>query len=179
MYILQAFTLPQLRNICKTYKIKGYSGMTKKNIVLLIRNNLSEEEQREFLREKENQIIEKYIYKAFDILHKKGNERLVSFRIVNREEGYIEAQFEGKANPNTMWTTECYLSINNENINDPERDCDCGIGSSNGFCPHFWVMLFIALKLGFFDVTDWKLTYLPFGIQSKLNIIDSLTEERM
>jgi hypothetical protein len=53
------------------------------------------------------------------------------------------------------------LSIRPDNINDPERDCDCRIGSNMGLCNHFWVGFIFSLKQKYFNLSDWNLTELP------------------
>jgi hypothetical protein len=63
------------------------------------------------------------------------------------------------------------LSINPKNIANPERDCDCRIGASMGFCGHFWIGFIYSLKQNWFKLDDWTLTVLPEDFEKKIKNI--------
>lgn len=159
LYLLHSLTLPQLKEICKEYELRGYSTLKKNELIEFIVDSLSLEEKLEYLDEKEVEIINFQIAKALQILHKKGKEYLQAIKIVNSEAHELELEFKGKD-----WTTTSYLSITKENIADPERDCDCQAGANGGFCPHFWVGFFKSYQLNYFSLQEWKLTVLPKNI---------------
>ncbi len=164
-YLLQSYTIPDLKIMCRTFNIKGYSNLKKQDLIQYIIDYLSEEEKVDFLREHELEIIEQEFNKALTILKTGKPEKYISSKVINQERGEIEVSFEG-----LKWTTTTYLSINEENIGDPERDCDCIIGSNNGFCPHFWICFLLSVKKSFFSIKDWKLTILPSKFKNILRV---------
>jgi hypothetical protein len=75
------------------------------------------------------------------------------------------------------WETTSYLSITKENISNPDRDCDCRIGSEMGFCGHFWVGFIVSLKKSYLKLSDWNLTILPDNFEEKIEKIDLKIQE--
>ena len=71
----------------------------------------------------------------------------------------------------SSWESGSYLSITPENIDHPERDCDCRIGASMGFCNHFWVGFILSLKQGYLKLSDWTLTRLPADFEEQIKTI--------
>ena len=171
-YLLQSYTIPDLKIMCRTFNIKGYSNLKKQDLIQYIIDYLSEEERLDFLREHELEIIEQEFNKALAILKTGKPEKYISSKVINQGRGEIEATFEG-----LRWTSTTYLSINKENLGDPERDCDCIIGSNNGFCPHFWICFLLSFKKKFFSIKDWKLTILPSNFKKILGA-EVNTEDR-
>ena len=95
---------------------------------------------------------------------------------MNPETHEIETNFKG-----FNWEIKSYLSITKNNIDNPERDCDCRIGSNMGFCNHFWVGFIFSLKEGYFNIKDWSLTVLPKNFEKRIESIvlseKSISEE--
>ena len=63
------------------------------------------------------------------------------------------------------------MSITSDNINNPERSCDCRSGLNKGFCNHFWIGFIFSLKQDYFKISDWNLTPLPEDFEEKIKSI--------
>jgi len=111
----------------------------------------------------ELKIINSELQKAINILFNRAKERISEIKIVNKVNHEVEATFNGP-----KWETTNYLSITEDTIKDPDRDCDCRTGSNMGFCPHFWIAFLKSLQLGFFALEDWTLTQLPYHFKKAL-----------
>jgi len=166
-YILQTLRVKDLKEVCKEFKIRGYSKLSKQKIIEFLCDNLSQEEILTLLKEKELGLITKEIAKALLTINKKSDEKIGKIRIVNPEFNEVEIHFD-----TFRWAGSSFLSIIDDNINDPERDCICRIGSENGFCSHFWIGFIYSLKKGFFKLSDWKLTILPRNIKEMIKDIN-------
>jgi hypothetical protein len=170
-YLLQSLNVDDLKATCKKFELKGYSGLNKFQLIEFIADSLSEEEIKKFIQENELSIISDTIELALKKIRGEDREKIKSIVIINPDKHEIQLKFEG-----FNWTTESYLSINKENIANPERDCDCRVGENNGLCNHFWVGFIFAYKEEFFKLSDWSLTPLPPSFQESLNSIE-LAEE--
>ncbi len=161
--LMQSLTVNDLKQICRDLKIKGFSKLKKSELVEFILGSLADEEVSALLEEKELEIISKGVNEAFDIIHATHRDSLKTIRIVNDNAHEIEMDFKG-----LNWETTSFISINKENINNPERDCDCTTGSANGLCRHFWLGVIFSLKKDYFDISDWTLTILPDGFEDRV-----------
>ncbi|MFX1504073.1 MAG: hypothetical protein ACFFDH_24145, partial [Promethearchaeota archaeon] len=85
---------------------------------------------------------------------------------INPDNHEIELLFKG-----FNWEVQSYLSITPQNIQNPERDCDCRIGANMGFCSHFWVGFIYSLKQKWLKQKDWSLTALPHDFEEKIKSI--------
>ena len=166
-YLFQSLNVDQLKEICRDFKIKGYSRYNKNDLIEFILDSLSEEEISSLIKKKEIDIISEGINSAMEKINRQDRESITSIKVVNPQTYEIELKFKG-----FNWETESYLIINDQNINNPERDCDCRTGAAMGFCPHFWVGFIFALKKGFFNLRNWNLTYLPEGFENKIQSIN-------
>ncbi|MBN1214610.1 MAG: Rho termination factor N-terminal domain-containing protein [Candidatus Lokiarchaeota archaeon] len=164
-YLLPSLNVKDLKEICREYDIKGYSKLTKEKIIEFILDSQSEEEMRELIKNKEISIIEKGIKLALDKIKGKDRENISSVNI-NIKLKEVEVSFKG-----FNWETNAFILINESNIENPERDCDCNIGGSMGFCSHFWVCFIISLKKGFFSIKNWSLTILPEDFEKNIKTI--------
>lgn len=113
---------------------------------------MTDEEERDVINDNEKRFVPKAIKKAFNILENKERE-INSIKIVDASINEIEFRFKGRP--------LFYISITPDNISNPDRDCNCSIGVTQGFCGHFWVGFIYSLKQGYFDVSDWTLFPLP------------------
>jgi len=165
-YLLQSLNINDLKQICRDFELKGYSKLKKTELVGFILDSLAEEELKELVEQKELEIISNEIQIAVKIINGSYRETISAIKIVNEKNHEIELLFKG-----FNWEVSSYLSITPENIDDPERDCDCRIGSNNGFCSHFWVGLIFSLKNNYFKLSDWKLTVLPKDFEKKMATI--------
>jgi hypothetical protein len=165
-YLLQYLNLDELKQICRESEIKGYSKFKKLELVEFILDSLSEEEYEELLNEKELDIITNGINVAIKKIRGEDRESISEIKIVNPDSHEIEVSFSG-----WNWDSTSYISITPKNIDDPERDCDCRIGSAMGFCSHFWIGFILSLKEGYFKLHDWTLTKLPENFKE---LVDSI-----
>lgn len=165
-YLLQSLNVQELKQICKDYQLVGYSKLKKVELIEFILDSLSEEEIKELLKQKELEIVSKEIDLAIKKINGEDRELIKSIRIVNPNNHEIETTFKG-----FNWDVTSYLAITKDNIDNPERDCDCRIGSNMGFCNHFWVGFIFSLKQGYFTLKDWKLTALPKDFEKRIDSI--------
>ena len=166
-YLFQSLNLDKLKEECKNFNIKGYSKYKKSDLIEFILDSLSEEEISSLIKKKEKEIVSEGITSALEKINGKNRESITSIKVVNPDIHEIELKFKG-----FNWETESYLIINDQNLNNPERDCDCRTGAEMGFCPHFWVGFIFALKNGFFNLNDWNLTYLPNDFEKEIQSIN-------
>ncbi|MBN1802182.1 MAG: Rho termination factor N-terminal domain-containing protein [Candidatus Lokiarchaeota archaeon] len=162
-YLLQYPNVNDLKQICRDFNIKGFSKLKKSDLIDFILDSLAEEELKELIEKKELEIINEGIDLALNKISGIDQESISSLKIVNEKEHEVEIGFKGM-----NWEVISYLSITDENIDDPERDCDCRIGSAMGLCSHFWVGFIFSLKQGWFDLKNWSLTKLPNDFQKKI-----------
>ena len=173
-YIMQSLNLDALKQVCRDFELKGYSKLKKLELIDFILDSLSDEELKELLKNKELEIISGEIDLAIKKIKGEERENLVEIKVVNPDdpdEHEIELYFKG-----WNWENTSFLSITPNNINNPERDCDCRIGSNMGFCSHFWVGFIFSLKQNYFKLEDWTLTILPEDLENKIESI-ALTSE--
>ena len=170
-YLFQYINVDKLKQICRNFEIKGFSRKKKAELIIFILDSLAEEEYKELLQQKEIEIISNGIDLALKKIRGEDREVLVEIKIINNDDHEIELLFKG-----FNWDNKSFLSINSNNINDPERDCDCRIGANMGFCSHFWIGFIYTLKQNWFKLKDWTLTSLPINFESKIKNI-TLTEE--
>jgi hypothetical protein len=162
-YLLQSLNLDELKQTCRDFGIKGYSKFKKSEMVDFILDSFAEEELKDFLEQREEDIISSEIDLAIKKINGEDRESITDIKVVNDKNHEIELQFKG-----FNWKSESYLSITPKNINDPERDCDCRVGSNMGFCNHFWVGFIYSLKKNYFKLSDWKTTTLPKDFEKKI-----------
>jgi len=155
-YLLQSLNADGLKQICRDFGIKGFSKFKKSELIDFVLDSLAEEEQKDLLDQKEGDIISKEINTAFKKINGEDRESITEIKVVNEKNHEIELKFKG-----FNWDSSSYLSITSKNIHDPERDCDCRVGSNMGLCNHFWVGFIYSLKKNYFKLSDWKLTPLP------------------
>ncbi|MFW9818289.1 MAG: Rho termination factor N-terminal domain-containing protein [Candidatus Thorarchaeota archaeon] len=165
-YLLQYLNNDDLKQICRDFDIKGFSRLKKAELIDFILDSLAEEEFKELLNQKEIEILSNGIDLAIKKINGEDRESIAEIKIVNPSKHEIELKFKG-----WNWETESYLAINSKNIDDPERDCDCRIGASLGFCSHFWIGFIYSLKQNWFKLKDWTLTALPDDFESRIKTI--------
>lgn len=165
--LLSTATSENLKQICRDYKIKGFSSKKKAELVNLVSVSLSEEEFAKVAEENEEKWLSNVIDNAFGLINSSFANTFKTFKIVNEGASEVEMEFE--------WFKEAssaYIKITNKNIDNPEFDCDCPIGSSGGFCRHFWLGFIFSLKKGYFDLSNWKLITLPASFATRIENIE-------
>ena len=165
-YLLQSLNADDLKQLCRDFEIKGFSKFKKSELVEFILDSLAEEELKDLLEQKEGDIISSEINTAISKINGEDRESIAEIKVVNDKNHEIELKFKG-----FNWTSSSYLSITPKNIDDPERDCDCRVGSNMGFCNHFWVGFIYSLKKNYFKLSDWKITSLPKDFGKKVEKI--------
>ncbi|MFW9824498.1 MAG: Rho termination factor N-terminal domain-containing protein [Candidatus Thorarchaeota archaeon] len=155
-HLLQSLNANDLKQICRDFGIKGFSRFKKAELIAFILDSLAEEELADLINQKELEIVSDGITLALKKINGEDRETIKDIKIVNPKNHEVEIRFKG-----FNWEIGSYLSITPDNIDDPERDCDCRIGSNLGFCSHFWVGFILSLKEGYFKLSDWNLTKLP------------------
>ena len=172
-YLLLSLNVKELKQIGKDFYLDGYSRYTKKvELLEFILDSMSEEEHRRLLYNKEMEIISRDIDTAIKKIGGEDRETIADVKIVNEDNHEIEIKFKGFS-----WESVSYLSITQENIDNPERDCDCRIGSNMGFCNHFWVGFILSVKNCYFNISDWTLTKLPDDFEERLESISLQVSE--
>ena len=165
-YLLQSLNVDGLKQVCREFSIKGFSGKKKSDLVTLIIDSLAEEEIKDLIKDKELEIISDEINLAIKKINGEDRESLEAIKIINEKNHEIELYFKG-----FNWDVTSYLSIRPDNINDPERDCDCRMGANMGFCSHFWVGFIFSLKQKYLSLSDWNLTTLPIDFDKIIQSI--------
>ncbi len=165
-YLFQSYNLKELKQTCKDLEIKGYSKYKKADLIEYVIDSMSNEEIEQFFKTKELEIISKSIDDAVNIINGTGRESIDRIRIKNPDNHEIEIDFKG-----FNWELSSYLSITKDNIHDPERDCDCRIGSEGGLCIHFWVGFIFSLIQDYFKLENWKMTKIPSDFEEKIKTI--------
>ena len=165
-YLFQYLNVNDLKSVCREFNVKGYSKLKKSELIEFILDSISEEEMSELLENKELDIVNDGIQVALKKIDGEDRERISNIRIVNSDEHEIELKFKGM-----NWETTSYLSITSDNIDNPERDCDCRIGSNMGLSNHFWVGVIFSYKKGWFTIEKWSLTKLPENFEKNIKPI--------
>ncbi len=165
-YLLQSLNVKELKQICRENDIKGFSKLKKSELIDFIIDSFSEEEIKEVINKNEIEIITKEIDLAINKINGHDRELISSIKIVNPENHEVEIIFKG-----FNWENTSFLSITPENIDDPERDCDCRVGANSGFCSHFWAGFILSLKQDWFNLSNWTLTKLPDDFKEKIEMI--------
>jgi hypothetical protein len=130
--------------------------LKKSELLEFVLDSLAEEELADLIKQREIEIVSNGINLALKKINGEDRETITDIKIVNPKNHEVEITFKG-----FNWEIGSYLAITPENISDPERDCDCRIGSNLGLCGHFWVGFIVSLKEGYFKLSDWTLTKLP------------------
>lgn len=169
-YLLQSLNVDELKQICRDFSIKGFSKWKKLELIDNILSFLSDEEIAELINQKELEIISEEINLAIKKIKGEEREKISSINVKNEEEHLVEFAFKG-----FNWDTTSYLSITQQNIDDPERDCDCRTGSNMGLCSHFWVGFILSLKHNYFKLKDWTMTKLPEDFEELIKNIEIST----
>ncbi|MEE9376569.1 MAG: Rho termination factor N-terminal domain-containing protein [Candidatus Lokiarchaeia archaeon] len=165
-FLLQSLNVDDLKQICRDFEIKGFSKFKKSELINFILDSLAEEEFKEFLHQKEIDIISDGINLALKKINGEDRESVAEIKIINPDDHEIELLFKG-----FNWEVQSYLSITSKNIQNPERDCDCRIGTNMGFCSHFWIGFIYSLKQNWFKLDDWTLTGLPDDFEENIKSI--------
>ena len=171
-HLLQYLNVNDLKQICRDFDIKGFSKFKKSELNEFILDSLAEEELEDLLQQKELEIISDGINLALKKINGEDRETITEINIVNPNNHEIEIKFKG-----FNWENGSYLSITPNNIDDPERDCDCRVGSNLGFCGHFWVGFMTSLKEGYFRLSDWTLTKLPDNFEELIKPLKISTQD--
>lgn len=165
--LLSTATSEDLKQVCRDYKIKGFSSKKKAELVEFVSVSLSDEEFAKVAEENEEKWISKVMDNTFELIESSFANTFKTFKVVNEDASEVEMEFEWFKEPSSA-----YVKITNRNIDNPEFDCDCPIGSNGGFCRHFWLGFIFSLKKGYFDLSNWKLIALPESFTTRIKNIE-------
>ncbi len=165
-YLLQYLNVEDLKQVCRYFKINDVLNFKKSELIDFITESLTEEEIGNLLEQKELEIISDGIEVAINKIQEEDPESIIEINITDPDKHKIEILFRG-----ISWETNSFLSITGDNINNPERGCDCRSSLNKGFCNHFWIGFIFSLKQDYFKLSDWSLTPLPEDFEEKIKSI--------
>ena len=171
-YLFQSLNVNDLKQICRDFSIKGFSKLKKVELIEFILDSLAEEELKELLTQKELEIINSEIDLALKKIRGEDRESLSDIDL-KPDMNEIDLEFKG-----FNWEVKSFLVLTPDNIDDPERDCDCRIGANMGLCSHFWIAFIIGLKEDYFKLKDWTMTLLPEDFEEKIKSIKITVGEK-
>ena len=94
-YLLQSLNVDDLKQICRDFNIKGFSKWKKGELIENILSFLSEEEQKELIKEMELVIVSNSLDLAIKKIKGIEREKISAIKIANEEEHLIELDFDG------------------------------------------------------------------------------------
>ena len=152
-------------NNLKENMLKGYSKSpynTKEGLIDFLLEHLAEEEMEGILKKIEQGYLEELFTEAQAYLKKESErEKLENIAFSENE---LKLKFKGWS-----WETETTLTFSKD-WTLSSYDCSCKTGQMNGFCPHLFTGLSIAIKLQKFNHETF-----PFKLpDSSLNQIAQL-----
>ncbi len=107
-FLFQSLNVDELKQICRDFKIKGFSKLKKIELIDFILDSLAEEEYAELLQQKELEIISKDIDLALKKIRGEDRESISGIKVVNPEEHEIELSFKGFNWENTSFFLSGY-----------------------------------------------------------------------
>jgi hypothetical protein len=169
IYLL-AFTNPFLKDLCKLYKIKGFSNLNKEEIIDLILKSIPKNNFDSFLKDIEDKsltsiitLVPKYFLK----------ENPTKFDILNFDDKNNKLNLHFKGFRWEINTSIHYLNLQKKK--EPlafEFDCTCEYAKDGGFCSHFWLGLIWAFQKFSIEASRWNKTELPgifHELKNKIN----------
>ena len=169
IYLL-AFTNQSLKDICKIYKIKGFSKLNKEEIIDLILKSIPKTTFDSFL----NDIEEKSLIMTISLVPKyftKENPTKLEVIHFDDKDNILNLKFKG-----FRWEIDTNLQFLNLNKrNEPltlKFNCTCEYAKDEGFCSHFWLGLMWAFQKFSIENSRWNKTKLPAifnELKNKLN----------
>ncbi len=172
--LFQSLNMENIKEICREYKISGYSRYNRQRLLEYTINRLSNEQKRLLIANLEYQIITEGVERAFKKINNEDSEYIKSIEIEQKKEDNFDIKITFSR---LNWETTTKISVIEKNILFPRKYCECVIGSNQGFCSHFWVGFIFCLKSGYLSLSDWTMTLIPKNFEERLNLIDIITTE--
>ncbi len=129
----------ELKALCKSWGIKGFSGLKKMDLISLVRTSRSDEELADFISKDGLSKLKAVISQSVELLNggSVAGEKLDE--ITSKGESDVEATFTG-----LRWTTR--FSATAGDLNNGLYSCDCKASEAGGACVHFWVAILHVLR---------------------------------
>ncbi len=147
--ILHAFSLDDLKDLCRAHNLKGFSKFKKAELVPFIKTSLAEEELTKVLSIQGKEVLDKTMDLAVAIAT--GNEIREKLREVTDEAGLITLDFKG-----LQWTQTTTVKDPPKGDELPTWTCTCRTAKDGGICTHFYIA---AVTLN--QLHGWALDSLP------------------
>ncbi|OLS13911.1 MAG: hypothetical protein RBG13Loki_2460 [Promethearchaeota archaeon CR_4] len=147
--ILHAFSLDDLKKLCREHNLKGYSRFKKAELVPFLKTSLAEEELEKILSIQGQQVLEKTVDLAVAIAT--GKEIREKLREITDTDGLITLDFKG-----LQWTQTTTIKDPSEGDVLPLWKCTCRTAQDGGICTHFYIG---AISLH--QLHGWRLASLP------------------
>ena len=169
IYLL-AFTNQILRDLCKSYKIKGFSNLNKEEIIDLILKSIPKTSFDSFLKD----IEERSLFTTISLAPKyflKENPTKLDILHFDDKNNILSLEFKG-----FRWEIKTNIQFLNLHKKDEpltfKFNCSCEYAIDGGFCSHFWLGLIWTFQKFSIRTSRWNKTKLPeiFNeLKNKLN----------
>jgi len=130
--ILHAFSLDDLKDLCREHSLKGFSRFKKAELVPFLKTSLTEEELGKILSTRGQQVLETTVDLAAAIAT--GKEIREKLREVTDSEGVITLDFKG-----LQWTQTTTIKDPSPEDALPAWTCTCRTAQDGGICAHFYI----------------------------------------
>ncbi len=147
--ILHAFSVDDLRDLCREHDLKGFSRMKKAELVPFIKTSLAEEELTKVLSSRGQEVLQSTVDLAVAIAT--GKEIREKLREVTDVAGTITLDFKG-----LQWTQTTTVKDPVKGDVLPPWTCTCRTAKDGGICTHFYIA---AVSLN--QLHGWPLGSLP------------------
>jgi len=169
IYLL-AFTIQDLKDICKQYRIKGFSNLNKEDIINLILKSIPNNTFHSFLKDLEQKSLNSIISIVPKYFKKENPTKLESLQFDDKNK-IIMLNFKG-----FRW--EIYTNIqflNLEKKNEPLKftlNCTCEYAKDGGLCNHFWLGMIWGFRKFNINASRWDKCNLPEIFNELVNKLD-------
>ncbi len=169
IYLL-AFTIQDLKDICKQNRIKGFSNLSKDDIINLILKSIPNNAFHSFLKDLEQKSLNSIISLVPKYFKKENPTKLESLQF-DEKNNNIMLYFKG-----FRW--EIYTNIEFLNLEkkiEPLRfkfNCTCEYAKDGGFCSHFWIGMIWGFRKFNINASRWDKCNLPEIFNELVNNLD-------
>ena len=156
---LLAFTVQDLKDLCKQHRIKGFSNLNKDEIIEFILKSIPKHTFQSFLMDLEQKSLNLIISQVPKYLKKENPTKLESLRF-DEKNNIIMLIFKG-----FRW--EIYTNIQFLNLNKKNEtlrlklNCSCEYAKDGGFCSHFWLGMIWGFRKFKLNTSRWDRFNLP------------------
>ena len=158
IYLL-AFTNPDLKDICKLYKIKGFSSLNKEELINLILKSIPKSTFNLFLEDIEKKSLNTII-SLVPIYFLKENPTKLDALHFDEKHNILSLKFKG-----FRWEINTNIDFVNLHKKDVpltfKFNCTCEYAKDGGLCSHFWLGLIWAFQKFSIETSRWNRPKLP------------------